>query len=196
MHTHKIFVLLFLTSPSPRVERGKGFLECQVPPSRDLRLQLDLESHVRRYEPCGSYRRIPVFGGEKTKNFNLVHLMIINLLLRGAGNSLHLIIDFFSHTCFWLDLKCVCIHTNPPLIKGDFPSFKSLLLPFSKGGGCKQLYAPLSKLINFVTMDSLAGFILTSSRGKGFTLKGSQPRPTNSSEAQKSYCVMLHCQHN
>jgi len=28
-------------------------------------------------------------------------------LLIGAGNSLHLIIDFFSHTCFGLDLKFV-----------------------------------------------------------------------------------------
>jgi hypothetical protein len=29
----------------------------------------------------------------------------LDQLLRGAGNSLHLNIDFFSHTCFGLDLK-------------------------------------------------------------------------------------------
>jgi len=38
-------------------------------------------------------------------------------------HSYELRIDFFFHTCFGLDLKCVCIHTNPPLAKGDLGGF-------------------------------------------------------------------------
>jgi len=44
-------------------------------------------------------------------------------------HSYELRIDFFSHTCFGLDLKCVCIHTNPPLVKGDLGGFSKFQIP-------------------------------------------------------------------
>gem|GEM_PF-3769028 len=52
-------------------------------------------------------------------------------LLRGAENSLHLIIDFFSPTCFGLDSKS-------PFSKGGFRGIFQVsnppFPPFSKGG--------------------------------------------------------------
>jgi hypothetical protein len=55
-------------------------------------------------------------------------------LLRGAGNSLRLIIDFFSHIVLGLT-------QIPSLAKGDFKF--QIPSPFSKVG-CKQLYAALN----------------------------------------------------
>jgi len=66
-------------------------------------------------------------------------------LLRGAGNSLHLTIDFFSPTCFGLDFKS-------PFSKGGFRGIFQVSnppFPLFLKGGCKQLYALLNKLFTY-----------------------------------------------
>ena len=107
MHTHKIFVLLFLTSPSPRVERGK-------------KVFWSVKS-----------RQVGIYD---LKTQNSCFSLTWNLLSAGMNRM---------------------VHTAGSRYAGKR---KKLLYGSLKG------HQPF-KLTNFVTMDSLAGFILTSSRG-------------------------------
>jgi hypothetical protein len=66
---------------------------------------------------------------------NASHSLHLIIRMNVRMHSYELRIDFFFHmrilhleACFWLDLKCVCIHTNSPLVKGDSGSSVALIV--------------------------------------------------------------------